>query len=168
MPRLRTVQAKMGRPTTGPWTLNILHTSAALTLERLKRLRSCRARTTAVFRAVGDLGLKARWLRVWRGRSSDLTRPHSWWRRNCTEEAQPALYVSAVPATQPPSPGRGWRCPLRPARCRRAASSRAAVARSVPERPERAFKSESESESESDCLGACACLRVSQSRSPSS
>jgi len=119
MPRLRTDQAKMGRPTTGPWTLNILHTSAThtllwndsrdcgravpvrpqsseplvrfglesplangvarslerphqtsfvlaqATLERLKRLRSCRARTTAVFRAVGDLGLKIRWLRVW-------------------------------------------------------------------------------------------------------
>ena len=87
------------------------------------------------------LGLKARWLTMWRGRSSDLTRPHSCWRRNCTEEAQSALYVSAVPATQPLSPGHGWRWPLRPARCRRAASSRAAVARSVPERPERAFKS---------------------------
>ena len=32
MPRLRTDQAKMGRPTTGPWTLNILHTSATHTL----------------------------------------------------------------------------------------------------------------------------------------
>ena len=38
---------------------------AQATLERLKRLRSCRARTTAVFRAVGDLGLKIHWLRVW-------------------------------------------------------------------------------------------------------
>ena len=124
-----------------PWWLNVLCTSA--TLERLKRLRSCRARTTAVFRSVGDLGLKARWLRVWRGRSSDLTRPHSWWRRNCSEEAQPALCVSAAPATRPPCPGCGWRRLLRPACCRRAASSRAAVARSVPERPagiQRAFQ----------------------------
>ena len=150
----------MGRPTTGPWTLNILHTSAALTLERLKRLRSCRARTTAVFRAVGNLGLKDRWLRVWRGRSSDLTRPHSWWRRNCTEEAQSALYVSAVPATQPPSPGRGWRWPLRPDRCRRAASSRAAVARSVPERHERSFKSAIPSPSPTAWVRALVYVRV--------
>ena len=60
-----------------------------------------------------------------------------------------------MPATQPPSSGHGWRWPLRPARCRRAASSRAAVARSVPERPERAFKSAIQIPiSESDCLGA--------------
>ena len=110
------------------------------------------------------LGLKARWLTVWRGRSSDLTRPHSCWRRNCTEEAQSALYVSAVPATHPPSSGHGWRWPLRPARCRRAASSRAAVARSVPERPERAFKSAIQIPISESCL-ALGVLRLSTSES---